>query len=69
MELSFWIVFYLAGWVVSFYSWLRWGYRTFPEHEDMFDDNYEVITFIWSCLWIITTPAFLVIFLKKMLKK
>jgi uncharacterized membrane protein len=60
MSLAFWIVFYIAGVVASFYSFLKWGHDRTPNIEDY----YIRTTFIWSLFWVITTPAIIYITLR-----
>lgn len=62
MSLAFWIVFYIAGVVISFYSFLKWGDRL-----SMNEYDYIKTTYIWSLFWVITTPALIYIFLNSKL--
>lgn len=59
------LVSWMAGWVISFYSTLRWGRELFFELDD---DEFVITSFSWSFWWPITTIGLIIIRINKKTK-
>jgi hypothetical protein len=69
MDLSYFaigLVSWMAGWVISFYSLLRWGRDVFIEMDD---DEFIITSFSWSFWWPITSIGLVIILITKKIKK